>query len=118
LGRLGRTPVGTAPCEGVAWTQIFRPVADWEGSATVHHDGQVHEVWVRVSVLRRVMIGADRRQHDDGHRIWTARVSGPPLEVGAEVTVTLSGGKPIGARVGVDRCLSGAGVPAPLAGAT
>jgi hypothetical protein len=63
------------------------------------------------------MVGADRRQHDDGHRFWTARVTGPPLEVGTEVTVTLPGGKPIGARVGFDGSLSGSGVPLPINGA-
>jgi hypothetical protein len=80
-------------------SQIFRPVAHWEGSATVRQDGQAHDVWLKVLVVRQVTADGDGAELDNGHRIWTARVSGPALMVGAEVTVTLSQGEPIGARV-------------------
>jgi hypothetical protein len=97
-------------------SQMFRPVTDWEGLATVVQDGRVHEVWLKVLVVRQVTADADGAEHDNGHRIWTARVTGPLLKVGSEVMVTLPGGRPIGARVTFDQSLLGSGVPSPING--
>ncbi len=97
-------------------SQIFRPVADWEGSATVQQHGQAHDVWVKVVIVRQMTADADGSEHDNGHLTWTARVTGPVLMVGAEVTVTLSEGQPIGARVLFDQSLLGSGVPSPIDG--